>query len=200
MSGFISFQLLSSDLITNGASDEGIDGFLVDDIRTMLKAYTKTKCYYCPEKFATVKCCAPRCMRKFHVVCGIARKCQNEFTDPYRSYCHDHIQIEEDVNKHAPDAICPICFEALGEYNVLTSIPACCPTDYYHKSCMQKSAVKLGSLLKCPSCGDDKNADTYQQLLSKRGIFCPDKDAGMCCLADFILFFNEMRTKFEFFF
>lgn len=144
----------------------------------MYKSYLKTKCSYCPKKRATIRCCVPKCNRLFHLICGIQRKCVNEFVDPFKSYCHEHTRIKEKEHKHAPDAMCQICYEEMGEYDAFTSIPSCCNKDYYHKKCMQISAIKFGLLNKCPSCGNDP--DGYRKFLSLRGIFCPEKDAGVC--------------------
>lgn len=122
------------------------------------------------------------------MVCGMKNGCLNEFQDPFKSFCAKHVRIEEKDYKHTPDSNCLICTEALGEYDALTSIPACCDykdhnehyIDYYHKACMQEYAVKFGSLTKCSSCG--QNEEGYQQFLRLRGIFVPEKDAGMCIL------------------
>lgn len=176
-------QLLSSDLVTNGADNEGIEGFLVKDIRELCKAYSKTKCSYCYKRRATVRCCEPKCKRIFHVVCGIKKKCLNQFVDQFESYCHEHAEIEEKEHKHAYNSLCLICREQLGEYDKFTSIPSCCVEYYYHKACMQKHAITSGLLAKCPSCGDDPVG--YRRFLSLRGIFCPIKDAGMCVIIFF---------------
>lgn len=181
---YTSPQLFSSDTQQNGKDNEGIYGFLVEDLKKTCLAYSKTPCTYCKKKRATIKCCVPNCSSRFHLVCGIKRGCMNEFQDPFKSFCAKHVQIEEKEYKHSPDSICPICTEPLGEYNPLTSIPACCEftehgrqyMDYYHKACIQEYAVKFGSLTKCPSCGD--NTENYQQFLRLRGIFVPVKDAG----------------------
>lgn len=142
----------------------------------MCNAYSKTRCCYCQERRATVRCCVPKCRRKFHFICGTRRKCLNKFIDPYQSYCHEHAQIKEKNYKHSADSTCQICSDKMGKYDVFTSIPSCCNDDYYHKECMQKYAIKFGLLAKCPSCR--KDADGYRKFLSIRGIFCPEKDAG----------------------
>lgn len=160
----------------NGEDDEGIGGFLVPDIRYLIKSHTKTKCMYCRKTGASVRCFGEKCNRYFHVICGVKNNCLNQFEDPFRSFCHLHVKIEEDNELHRDFWHCQICQETMGLYNPLTSIPSCCNQGYYHKKCMQKYAIAAGYLAKCPSCGND--ADGYRKLLSKRGIFCPDKDAG----------------------
>lgn len=161
----------------NGEDDQGIDGFLVEDIHKILRAYSKTRCYYCPGKRATVRCQENGCKRIFHFTCGADKKCLNQFLDPFHSYCHKHAKLEEKPFKHSADSMCHICFEPMGKYDVFTSVPSCCNLDYYHKKCIQKYATSFGLLAKCPSCRKDANG--YREFLSNRGIFCPEKDAGM---------------------
>lgn len=181
----------------------------MDDIRKLCKAYAKRRCSYCPKKRATIKCCAPKCNRVFHVICGIRHKCLNQFYGQYQSFCHSHAEINEKPYKHAPDAECKICFEPLGEYDKFKSMPSCCNDDYYHKKCIQQHAVKCGLLAKCPACGNDP--DGYRKRLSLRGIYCPIKDAGMLfglllfrvhlemfliVTCDFIRIFSSFRFRF----
>lgn len=168
---------MSYSCLQNGADDEGIAGFLVPDIRQLIKAHAKSRCRYCPKKGATVRCALwPQCKTLFHVKCGVKSKCLNQFEDPFESFCRQHVNIEEKFAKHADYWHCQICDEIMGDYDPITSIPSCCDQGYYHKLCMQKYAAAAGYLAKCPSCGND--ADGYRKFLRSRGIFCPDKDAG----------------------
>lgn len=86
--------------------------------------------------------------------------------------------IEEKYDKHESVVDCQICYEPMGEYNAVTSIPSCCGQGYYHKKCIQTYAVTAGYFAHCPACGYD--AEGYRMFLRARGVFCPDKDAGEC--------------------
>lgn len=147
------------------------------DIRYVRKAHAKSKCHYCSKRGASVRCAVPKCNRLFHVICGVKSKCLYKFDDSFPSYCSEHVQIEEKYGKHGDHWHCQICNETLGAYDPITSIPSCCDQGFYHKICIQKYAHTAGYLAKCPSCGND--ADGYRKFLRSRGIFCPDKDAGM---------------------
>lgn len=164
----------------NGADDEGIDGFLVEDIEYLCRSYAKTECRYCRKPRATVRCCEPNCIRIFHVICGVKRKCLFKFADQFDAYCHMHSKIDEKFDKHGNDSNCMICFDAMGEYHAITSIPSCCNQGYFHKKCIQTSAITCGYKMHCPMCGYD--ADGYRKFLSNRGIYCPNKDAGTALL------------------
>lgn len=177
---FMIFQLFSTDSKQNGADHEGIDGFLVEDIIDLAKSYSKTRCCYCKHRRATVRCCEPNCKRTFHVICGVKKKCLFEFVNQFNAFCHLHAKIDEKYDKHTDDWYCRICYEVIGEYDPITSIPSCCNQDYFHKKCMQTYAIMSGCYTRCPSCGNDP--DGYRKFLSKRGIFCPEKDAGMCSI------------------
>lgn len=169
--------MLSYSCVQNGNDDEGIDGFLTTDIHYTVKAHTKMKCSYCTKKGASVRCCIQGCEKRFHVICGVKRKCLNQFGDQFDSYCHQHVNIKEKYEIHGSSWHCQICNESMGDYDPITSIPSCCDQGYYHKRCIQEYAISAGYLTKCPSCGND--ADGYRKFLRSRGIFCPDKDAGM---------------------
>uniref|UniRef100_T1J9L2 PHD-type domain-containing protein n=1 Tax=Strigamia maritima TaxID=126957 RepID=T1J9L2_STRMM len=76
-------MLLSSGLSQNGKDDEGILGFLLNDIRSEIRRGQKLKCYYCRRNGATIGCSESRCQKKFHLPCAVAQKCLHQFTDAY---------------------------------------------------------------------------------------------------------------------
>ncbi|XP_055321593.1 PHD finger protein 7-like [Sitodiplosis mosellana] len=169
--------LLSPNAVQRGEDNEGIDGFLVTDIRDFVKLHKKTKCYYCKKKCATVRCKNKKCPRYFHVKCGTENNCLFQFGGD--SYCHCHVDIKEKNTIHGDYWSCQICKEPMGPYNPITSIPSCCNQGFFHRTCIQKHARAAGYLTKCPCCGNgfDTDNNEYRQFLAQRGIFCPDKDA-----------------------
>lgn len=172
--------MLSKNSVQNGTDSQGIDGFLPDDIRYLVKSHRKTKCVYCKKKGATVYCKIEKCPFRYHVKCGVERKCLFEFEGAFESYCHQHVDIKETNQIHGDNWSCQICKDAMGPYHPITSIPSCCNQGFFHRKCAQKFARTSGYLTKCPCCGreNDDNGKNYRQFLAKRGIFCPDKDAG----------------------
>lgn len=168
--------MLSADLPQRGKDDEGIEGFLIKDIKDYSKIRSKKVCTFCRRKYASVKCSQKNCDRWWHVVCSVDNKCLSIFDEEFNSYCNKHAKIKEKYPKHQNSSKCQICAEPLGDYNPITSVPSCCNQGYYHRDCMQRHANSAGYLAKCPSCGRD--ADGFRKFLRTRGIFCPDKDAG----------------------
>ena len=58
-------------LIQNGTKDEGIEGFLLSDIRKELKRGSILKCSYCATRGAVVGCKVSTCKMNYHLNCGI---------------------------------------------------------------------------------------------------------------------------------
>ncbi|XP_031626548.1 PHD finger protein 7-like [Contarinia nasturtii] len=171
--------LLSTNSVQNGDDDTELAGFLVKDIRDLVEKHNNTKCYYCKGIGATVRCKTKKCGRFFHVICGVQHGCLFIFKDDFRTYCHRHVAITEKYKKHNAAWKCQICFDPMGEYNKITSIPSCCDQGYFHKKCMQQNVRTAGLVAKCPCCGnaEDEKGKKYLHFLQQRGIYCPEKDA-----------------------
>lgn len=131
------------------------------------------ECYICGGKSATIMCKYKSCKRWFHLVCGADKYCLFQFNDPFSSYCHEHHNIN-DGRIEGHDS-CMVCWEPMGTYNPITSIPSCCEKGWIHVRCMRKAAITAGYYFKCPLCGH--NRDGYLPFVRKRGIFVPDQDA-----------------------
>lgn len=157
----------------NGADNSGIWGFLEKDIKKCAKNCASTKCVYCNQNSASIQCKYKSCKKKFHLVCGVQNGCLFQFTDAFSSYCNQHHGIkDEQVDQHDK---CMICWDPMGTYNPITSIPSCCNQGWFHANCMRKSTIQAGYLFSCPMCGV-KN-DEYSDMIRKRGIYLPDRDA-----------------------
>lgn len=131
-------------------------------------------CFYCHEKGATIGCCAKACRRSFHLPCALEHDCRLEFTNTFRSFCDLHHNIKEPKNVHKPTDLCTVCYDDMGEYNPIRSIPLpCCnKNSWCHKFCLQKYAQTSGYFLKCPLCKDEK---LFRDWISQRGVFIPDR-------------------------
>ncbi|KAJ6641254.1 G2/M phase-specific E3 ubiquitin-protein ligase [Pseudolycoriella hygida] len=168
--------LLASNLVNNGEDEEGINGFMPKDIKSDIRRTIKLRCYYCKGRSATIGCCVRSCRRSFHLPCGLKNDCQFEFFDRYRSFCEEHRTIEEPKVIHQPTDLCTICYDEMGQYNLIKSIPLpCCNKNAWcHKLCLQKYAQTSGYFMKCPLCN---NSNTFCTFIAKRGVFIPDRDA-----------------------
>ncbi|XP_055549203.1 serine-rich adhesin for platelets-like isoform X2 [Wyeomyia smithii] len=168
--------LLSSNMIQNGESDEeGIFGFLEKDIRTEEARIQNQKCYLCKERYANVHCCAKKCFRTFHTICGIRNGCLSHFVDTYQSWCDKHVELRDAV-KHSETDVCGICYDGMGPYNRVESIHApCCQNGWFHRRCVAQFAQTAGYFFKCPLCN---NKDDFTRFMQQRGVFVPEKDAA----------------------
>ncbi|XP_058452843.1 uncharacterized protein LOC131431254 isoform X2 [Malaya genurostris] len=168
--------LLSSNLVQNGESDEvGIFGFLQPDIKSEEARIQNQKCYICKGRYANIHCCAKKCFRTFHTVCGIQSGCLSHFVDTFQSWCDKHVELQSDV-LHGEEDVCGICYDAMGPYNKLESIYApCCQNGWFHRRCVAQFAQTAGYFFKCPLCN---NKDDFGRAMQLRGVFIPEKDAA----------------------
>lgn len=191
-------QLLSSLLVQNGDDDEGIMGFLPNDILTevnrakkMVKMneifvsinlrlisfdlYHQQNCCYCKKRGANIGCCHKTCRRAFHLPCALKNNTLFEFCETYRSFCNKHHNINRPRHTlHKSDDNCVICLDKMGEYRPTKSIssPCCNKSSWYHKRCIQEMAYSSGYFFKCPLCN---NSGKFRRRLCYQGVFIPDR-------------------------
>ncbi|KFO29267.1 G2/M phase-specific E3 ubiquitin-protein ligase, partial [Fukomys damarensis] len=72
--------LMSSGIWQRGKEEEGVYGFLIEDIRKEVNRASKLKCSVCRKNGASIGCVAPRCKRSYHFPCGLQRECIFQFT------------------------------------------------------------------------------------------------------------------------
>ncbi|XP_026325606.1 uncharacterized protein LOC113234487 [Hyposmocoma kahamanoa] len=82
--------LLSCCLIQKGKDEEGLFGFLYDDILAEIERSKKHRCSYCSKGGATLGCAVSQCRKQFHLPCGRERNAMSLFYGNYKSYCRDH--------------------------------------------------------------------------------------------------------------
>ncbi|NXL26404.1 G2E3 ligase, partial [Setophaga kirtlandii] len=170
--------LMSSGIWQRGEEDEGIDGFLITDIRKEVKRAARLKCNICKKKGASIGCVAPKCKRSYHFPCGIQRECIFQFMEDFRSYCWEHRPVQEFMDKEPRGASqCTICLdlvEHLPVYAVLKS--PCCKNAWFHRECLQCQALSAGIFFfRCTVCN---NKDKFQKEMLRMGIHIPERDAS----------------------
>lgn len=166
--------LLTTSLQQNGEDDEGLLGFLVNDVKKCVVRLKKNNCYVCRKPFANIECSKAKCSRKFHTLCGLNR-CLSIFTEKYMSFCeyHHHLPMKD---AHNETETCLICYDAMGQFNSITSIqPNCCKSGWMHKKCVAHYAKNSGYFCKCPLCNNDEK---FRNFIAHRGIYIPDQDAA----------------------
>lgn len=174
--------LLSSTITQSGKDNQGLEGFLLQDIRTELQNRERSICRYCNKPFANLKCSKSKCKAFFHLPCGLKHKTLHEFYGNYRTYCHQHVArqrftIPTEVRNTFGDVSCPICQEIIplkaDEMDLL--IPQCCRKTTLHIKCIKQLALNAGYFTKCPICN---NTDKFVGYIKSCGVFVPDRDAS----------------------
>ena len=95
----------SQNVDQNGEDDEGLKGFLKDDIEKGL-VYGKTKkCCYCGKKGAALKCNKmafkpkdSQCPKKYHFPCALRHK--NPHTFRFFGHMHSFCPVHRPLQKH----------------------------------------------------------------------------------------------------
>ncbi|XP_056201315.1 G2/M phase-specific E3 ubiquitin-protein ligase [Falco biarmicus] len=170
--------LMSSGIWQRGEEDEGVDGFLIADIRKEVTRAAKLKCNICRKKGASIGCVAPKCKRSYHFPCGLEKECIFQFMENFRSYCWEHKPVQKLLNKESGGTSqCTICLdlvEQLPAYSVLKS--PCCKNAWFHRECLQYQALSAGIFFfRCTVCN---NKDKFQKEMLRMGIHIPEKDAS----------------------
>ncbi|OXB83909.1 UNVERIFIED_CONTAM: hypothetical protein H355_009393, partial [Colinus virginianus] len=76
--------LMSSGIWQRGEEDEGVDGFLIEDIRKEVNRAARLICNICKKKGASIGCVAPKCKRSYHFPCGLQKECVFQFMEDFR--------------------------------------------------------------------------------------------------------------------
>lgn len=170
------FCLLLSPALYLRSDDEqnGLYGFLHEDIIHEKKRIRNQRCKYCNETQANLSCSVTKCRNSFHLKCGIQNECQYRFRGHYETYCHEHhLKKKEQFN---PNQTCGICYEIMGTFSQNHSILSpCCKNAWFHRECLAKFAHTAGYFFKCPLCNDNQK---FKKSVAIQGIFIPERDAA----------------------
>ncbi|XP_006890028.1 PREDICTED: G2/M phase-specific E3 ubiquitin-protein ligase-like [Elephantulus edwardii] len=169
---------MSSGIWQRGKEEEGVYGFLIEDIRKEVNRASKLKCCVCKKNRASIGCVAPRCKRSYHFPCGLQRECIFQFTGSFESFCWDHRPVQIiPPNSYRDSLPCTICLEfiePIPTYNILRS--PCCKNAWFHRDCLQAQAINAGMFFfRCTVCN---NSDIFQEEMLRMGIYIPEKDAS----------------------
>ncbi|XP_076983153.1 G2/M phase-specific E3 ubiquitin-protein ligase isoform X1 [Tamandua tetradactyla] len=170
--------LMSSGIWQRGKEEEGVYGFLIEDIRKEVNRASKLKCCICRKTGASIGCVAPRCKRSYHFPCGLQRECIFQFTGNFASFCWNHRPAQIITSNNYRDSLpCTICLEfiePIPTYSILRS--PCCKNAWFHRDCLQVQAINAGVFFfRCTVCN---NSDIFQKEMLRMGIHIPEKDAS----------------------
>ncbi|XP_044010017.1 putative mediator of RNA polymerase II transcription subunit 26 [Aphidius gifuensis] len=192
--------LLSSNMQQRGEDEDGILGFLADDIQKELRRGKRLYCSYCKRNGATLGCCNTKCKRIFHYPCGLKAGSLHQFFGEFRSYCVSHrprnkaeerfnASLDVDLSSTSlssssssssithENSTCYICLETVKRSDKFQTLwaPCCKKNAWFHRNCVQRLAMSAGYFFKCPLCNNKKE---FQKAMLDRGIFIPCQDAS----------------------
>lgn len=161
-------------MIQQGNENEGILGFLTNDIKREKLRIKRQQCKYCKQLNANIACCKKTCRTFFHLKCGYLNNVLFQFKGTFMSFCQKHYPFLEKT-RPIKDETCHICQEKLGKFSLVNTIKTpCCNNGWFHKWCLSKYAINAGYFFKCPLC---QNEEIFRDEIPYRGVFIPDKDA-----------------------
>lgn len=171
--------LFSSGLEQKGSDEEGIMGFLKQDVLKEVRRGTKLACSKCRSNGATVGCCNKACKKTYHFPCGADSRMLNQYFGTFNSFCIKHQPLQNvtvtcDLNSKATCTICHEDVTANPSFDVLWA-PCCKKQSWFHRLCMQKLALSAGYFFKCPICS---NNSTFCKEMKRCGIYVPEQDAS----------------------
>lgn len=172
--------LLSETITQSGEDEEGILGFMPQDIRKELERSKSKKCCYCNEMMATLGCVHKHCNRKFHLYCGYINNAMFHFTK-FTVHCNLHTKpsnLPAYIKKSLKDYYCLICLDAFHEKIKPSEIywASCCKSRVLlHITCLRQMALNAGYFTKCPGCN---NQTDFIQSIRNWGVFVPERDAS----------------------
>ncbi|KAK5650262.1 hypothetical protein RI129_001291 [Pyrocoelia pectoralis] len=172
--------LLSETITQSGEDEEGILGFMPQDITKELERSKSKKCCYCNEMMATLGCVHKHCNRKFHLYCGYINNAMFHFTK-FTVHCNLHTKpsnLPAYIKKSLKDYYCLICLDAFHETIKPSEVywASCCKSRVLlHISCLRQMALNAGYFTKCPGCN---NQTDFIESIRNWGVFVPERDAS----------------------
>uniref|UniRef100_A0A3B4G9Q8 G2/M-phase specific E3 ubiquitin protein ligase n=1 Tax=Pundamilia nyererei TaxID=303518 RepID=A0A3B4G9Q8_9CICH len=171
--------LTSCGVYQRGEEDEGIFGFLVEDIKQEARRSARLTCFGCKKKGACVGCNVRSCRKMVHFPCGRKQMFVSQFTGLFPSYCPDHSPSQSlctglDISLPRSCSICLDSIDPVLSYSIL-KCPSC-HTSWFHRDCVQRQAHSAGLFFfRCTLCNNKEN---FQEEMLRMGIYIPERDAS----------------------
>ncbi|XP_068593332.1 G2/M phase-specific E3 ubiquitin-protein ligase [Cebidichthys violaceus] len=171
--------LTSCGVYQRGEEDEGVFGFLVDDIKQEVRRSARLMCSGCKQKGACVGCNVRSCRRTVHFPCGRKRNFISQFTGLFPSYCPDHSPTQSlcgGLDLSLPQT-CSVCLDPIDPF-LCYSVLKCpsCHASWFHRDCVQRQAHSAGLFFfRCTLCS---NKEIFQEEMLRMGIYIPERDAS----------------------
>ncbi len=172
--------LFAPGLKQNGDLNQGIDGFLVDDIKKEVRRGSRLSCSYCRKSGAVIGCAIIDCNIKFHLTCGLINNSFHDFHNEdktFPSFCSQHRPNQRIHNfGHKSDNLCAICRESVDQKPKPQTLWSPCCYHWYHRECVVKQSYHAAKHhFKCSNCN---NRDEFVKEMKKFGVYVPSRDAS----------------------
>ena len=172
--------LFSSQGVQRGRDEEGINGFLAEDLKKEVRRGESLVCDFCGENGATIECHRRKsCKKRYHFSCGALCTDPSQhvfiFRDNMDSYCYSHAPRQK-ISVVSPEPTCLVCLDTCGSTGPGPGrlVSPCCGRTY-HRDCVQKTALQAGkAALKCPACNDKER---FMVEMEQCGVYIPHADA-----------------------
>ncbi|XP_046874290.1 G2/M phase-specific E3 ubiquitin-protein ligase isoform X1 [Hypomesus transpacificus] len=169
--------LMASGIYQRGEENEGICGFLLDDIKREIRRSARLTCHCCKKKGASIGCYVRSCRKTVHFPCGKQQQFNFQFTGEFPSYCKQHSPKQSASCDASLPQSCSVCLEHL-EPVLSFSVLKCpsCLNSWFHRDCVQRQAHSAGMFFfKCTLCN---NKEQFQEEMLRMGIYIPERDAS----------------------
>ncbi|XP_037550720.1 G2/M phase-specific E3 ubiquitin-protein ligase [Nematolebias whitei] len=171
--------LTSCGVFQRGEEDEGVFGFLIEDIKHEIRRSARLVCCGCKKKGACVGCYVRNCRKMVHFPCGRKKKFISQFTEMFPSYCEDHspsqsVTVGSDFSLPQSCSVCLDSIDPVLSYSIL-KCPSC-HASWFHRDCVQRQAQSAGLFFfRCTLCN---NKEDFQEEMLRMGIYIPERDAS----------------------
>uniref|UniRef100_A0A3Q3AKH1 G2/M-phase specific E3 ubiquitin protein ligase n=1 Tax=Kryptolebias marmoratus TaxID=37003 RepID=A0A3Q3AKH1_KRYMA len=172
-------QLTSCGVYQRGEEDEGVFGFLVEDIKQEIRRSARLMCFSCKRKGACVGCNVRSCRKMAHFPCSRKMKFVSQFTGLFPSYCPAHspsqsLSVGSDFSLPQSCSVCLDSIDPVLSYSIL-KCPSC-HASWFHRDCVQRQAQSAGLFFfRCTLCN---NKEDFQKEMLRMGIYIPERDAS----------------------
>ncbi|PKK21651.1 PHD finger protein 7 [Columba livia] len=161
----------ANELFHRRPRNDGLMGFLPEDILHIVERAEQKDCFVCSESGATITCQERGCNRSFHFPCALEGGCVTQFLPHYRSYCWEH-RPQQEPQAAPENTACLICLEPVEERTSYgTMVCPACQHAWFHRGCIQGQAMGAGIYcFQCPLCRDK---DQFVPVMLILGIRVP---------------------------
>ncbi|NXI64599.1 G2E3 ligase, partial [Anseranas semipalmata] len=127
-------MLFANGLSRQGNIQEGIAGFLLEDVRHAIMQADQKRCFVCGERGAAITCTETGCERSFHLPCASEGECVTQYSRQHRAFCWEHRPQQAVQASPEQDTNCVICLDPVGDdKSYHTMVCPSCTHAWFHR-------------------------------------------------------------------